>query len=255
MDVMITRRGGGVGLNFKIVGGTTQPSSPKENTIWVSTDMEITEWSLSTDKPSAPVEGMVWIRTDPDGLFSFNALQENELNVRIVYAMQYTGSWDVKQSSVYQNEKWTALSVYLYNRGDLCEDVTGGWTNPNVPPSGERVYPVFNSDHMKMYATYGVATHATTAKSINTVLFDRIEAVVEVKSTYSGYSAIRLRALNESGTEISSVNSGENFTGKKTLTLPLDGVDSCYPSFYVGGLEEYKVLVYEAIMIPRGEDA
>lgn len=42
---------GGAGLNFKVVGGTTQPSSPKENTIWVNTDTPITSWDFSSEAP------------------------------------------------------------------------------------------------------------------------------------------------------------------------------------------------------------
>ena len=35
-------RGGGGGLNLKVVGGTTQPTNPRENTIWVNTTTAIT---------------------------------------------------------------------------------------------------------------------------------------------------------------------------------------------------------------------
>ena len=59
----LVRRGGsavketGGCLNFEVVGGTTQPSSPKENTIWINTDQEITGWSInSTDLTSAQTE-------------------------------------------------------------------------------------------------------------------------------------------------------------------------------------------------------
>lgn len=43
--------GTGAGLNFKVVGGTTQPSNPSENTIWVNTDKEITGWIFSAKNP------------------------------------------------------------------------------------------------------------------------------------------------------------------------------------------------------------
>ena len=43
---------GGAGLNFKVVGGTTQPASPKENTIWVNTNVTIHDYIFSTDEPS-----------------------------------------------------------------------------------------------------------------------------------------------------------------------------------------------------------
>ena len=43
--------GGGASLNFKVVGGTSTPSSPKENTIWVNTDAEISSWAFSAEEP------------------------------------------------------------------------------------------------------------------------------------------------------------------------------------------------------------
>lgn len=41
----------GVPLNFKIVGGTTEPTNPKENMIWVNTDQKITEWAFAAENP------------------------------------------------------------------------------------------------------------------------------------------------------------------------------------------------------------
>lgn len=40
-----------VELNFRVAGGTTQPTSPSENTIWVNTDTEISEWTFSAEDP------------------------------------------------------------------------------------------------------------------------------------------------------------------------------------------------------------
>ena len=39
--------GGVSALNFKIVGGTEQPVDPKENTLWVNTQTEISGWVVS----------------------------------------------------------------------------------------------------------------------------------------------------------------------------------------------------------------
>ena len=47
----IAGSGSGAGLNFKVVGGTTQPSNPSENTIWVNTDKEIAGWIFSAKNP------------------------------------------------------------------------------------------------------------------------------------------------------------------------------------------------------------
>lgn len=44
--------GGGASLNFKVVGGTSAPSSPTANTIWVNTDTAITGWHFGADEPN-----------------------------------------------------------------------------------------------------------------------------------------------------------------------------------------------------------
>lgn len=38
-------------LNFTVVGGTSQPSSPNENTIWVNTSTSISKWIIDNEKP------------------------------------------------------------------------------------------------------------------------------------------------------------------------------------------------------------
>ena len=43
--------GGGGGLNFRVLGGTAAPSSPKESDIWVNTDTEVRGWLFGADDP------------------------------------------------------------------------------------------------------------------------------------------------------------------------------------------------------------
>lgn len=42
----------GAPLNFKVVGGTTAPANPKENTIWVNTDTDINGYIFSGEDPN-----------------------------------------------------------------------------------------------------------------------------------------------------------------------------------------------------------
>ncbi len=61
MDAFIVRRGNiveqtGGGLNFEIVCGTTQPSSPTENMIWLKTEQEVASWSICKTDPTAGQE-------------------------------------------------------------------------------------------------------------------------------------------------------------------------------------------------------
>ena len=42
----------GAALNFKVVGGTSAPANPSENTIWVNTDTPFNAWEFSAENPA-----------------------------------------------------------------------------------------------------------------------------------------------------------------------------------------------------------
>lgn len=121
---------GGTDLNFEVVGGTTQPENPVENTIWVNTEQEITGWCFSTENPTELVEGFVWFCTGATYATTFNALKEiNVIQVPIVSSKQYVaGALINVDTKVYQNGGWHNLDVFLYYKGDQNTDITGGWT-------------------------------------------------------------------------------------------------------------------------------
>ena len=83
---MIYVLGGGNNLNFKVVGGTSEPANPEENTIWVNTDEEIVAWQFG-DYPNPgweEPEGKVFINTKTTSDVSspsFNALKKNGICV------------------------------------------------------------------------------------------------------------------------------------------------------------------------------
>ena len=120
--------GSGSELSFEVVGGTTQPENPKENTIWVNTDTEISEYSFNATEPKEPTEGMVWILTITSSVISFNVIKQNNITIYPVSAKQYiNGTWVAMDVKIYQNNIWADFATYLYNAGDECTDLTGGW--------------------------------------------------------------------------------------------------------------------------------
>lgn len=144
--------GSGNGLNFKVVGGTTQPENPKENTIWVNTDTAITAWVFSVEEPESPAEGMVWIITGTDSTVEFNALKKNGIRIYPISAKQYSaGVWNVKTAKSYMNGAWAEWwNGDLFDYGDVFESVTGGYVaiaKPLVSGTGSGVpYISDNSD-------------------------------------------------------------------------------------------------------------
>ena len=120
----------GVALNFQVVGGTAAPANPTENTIWVNTDQTITSWVFSHNQPANPSEGMVWIINGVSGINEFDAVSDVSLRVQVESVKQYiNGAWVIKTTKVYQNGAWHEAILNLYNYGDECDSVTGGWLN------------------------------------------------------------------------------------------------------------------------------
>ena len=120
---------GGTALSFKVAGGTAEPASPKENTIWVHTDTEITNWIFSAAEPDPPLAGMVWISTGTFSPVEFNALKKNGIQVYPMSAKQYvSGAWVDKEVKSYQNGAWADWwNGELFINGNQYEAFTGGW--------------------------------------------------------------------------------------------------------------------------------
>lgn len=114
-EAIISRRGGGGGgLNFKVVGGTSQPTNPRENTIWVNTNTSITSYVFSVTQPTGS-SGMVWFQIGTSSSVPFNALKKNTLRVYPMSCKQYvSGSWVAKTAKTYLSSTWTAWAVELY---------------------------------------------------------------------------------------------------------------------------------------------
>lgn len=138
--------GSGGGLNFKVVGGTSAPASPKENTIWVNTDAEITSWAFSATEPEASAAGMVWISTGKTSTAPFNALKKNNITIYPISAKQYVGgAWVDKTAKIYQNGAWADWwDGELYENGNQFTIITGGWGIHNYITDSR---PLMSAEH------------------------------------------------------------------------------------------------------------
>lgn len=128
--MILNMSGGGAPLNFKVVGGTTEPENPKENTIWVNTDVPITGWYFSANQPENMAEGEVWITTGNRSAVEFNILKKNVVQVYPLSAKQYVGGARVdKPAKSYQVGEWVEWFTYLYDVGNVFEELTGGYNS------------------------------------------------------------------------------------------------------------------------------
>lgn len=102
--------GGGGGLNLKVVGGTTQPTNPRENTIWVNTATAITGYVLSPTQPETGTEGLVWLKTADSGV-EINVGRKNAVLLHLAAGKLYTGGkWANINGWVYANSLWTQFA-------------------------------------------------------------------------------------------------------------------------------------------------
>ena len=229
--VLLMKSGGGSGnseLNFSVIGGTTQPVNPKENTIWVDTNTAINGWVFGIVEPEIPIEGMIFFKIGNFSNAEFNALKNNSLFVCPTYALQYINSEWVKMNAVsYQNGAWVEWYVFdggfLYNYGDECMDATGGWTVSLGSKNETNLY--VGSDQNRDSAP----AIAKTNKLIDFSTLSSIEAhVVEFYSTTSvGYCEIQLIA--EDGTLLKTQR--RTYPSASNFTLTIDTFDvseSCY---------------------------
>ena len=125
---------GGGGLDITVVGGTTQPASPKENTIWVNTDAEIGAVTLAPNAPASPEVGDVWVNTtnkyNSNGTnASTNLIRVNDnpyLEINVLNISQWDGSaWVTRDgSAIYANGGWTTMALYMLNFGVVREGFT-----------------------------------------------------------------------------------------------------------------------------------
>lgn len=132
MAIGRTNAGGGASLNFKVVGGTTAPGSPTENTIWVNTSTAIPSWAFSATEPGSPAAGMVWISTGTSSTVAFNALKKNAIQVYPARAKQYVGG------------KWVAVDAYIYKSGTWVQ-FSESW-NGEIYDAGTFFFPFVKTD-------------------------------------------------------------------------------------------------------------
>ena len=232
--------GGASDLNFKVVGGTSAPSSPKENTIWVNTSVAITGWAFSATAPSSPAAGLVWIPTGEYSAVKFNALKKNGIQVYPASAKQYVGgAWVYKTAKIYQGGAWKELITYLYNKGNECTDLTGGWAATATKPSGSgstAVTPAVTkgTDSITISLTSGWEVgyrigYLATVKSIDLTNYSKITAnvtnlsvngeIIVSNSKTSGFSkaATMKLSVGVNALDISSLN------GKYYVLLGMGG--------------------------------
>lgn len=217
--------GGGALLNFEVVGGTVEPTYPRENTIWVNTDKKITGYYFSATQPENMTEGEVWF---PVGTSSSVAFSVTRKNVTMVYLLsakqQISGTLETKTAEIYQGGEWKQISLYWFENGVLNSEIgyvldTGdgadGWWTVNssgfkaeIPHEG---YWTWIRSKNKIDATnYKTLQFVFTTQTGGTATFG-----LTSKTDCSSFTAQKTRTTTGAGTvnvDISKI-SGDYYIG------------------------------------------
>jgi hypothetical protein len=221
-----TGGGGGGGLNFKVVGGTTAPSNPKENTIWINTSTKITDWVFSATQPNA-VSGRVWISTGTSSSMEFNALKKNGIQVYPISAKQYvSGAWVGVEAKSYHNGAFVDWwDGGLFVNGNQYKSVTGGWSSNGCADPGYTVVSATIGNTIHLKASSGQFSVACTEEMVN--LSGKKKLKINISQRTSGILYVGITKnkshLYEDDLAVLSMNA----VGIHELTIP-EGAGECY---------------------------
>ena len=214
----------GTPLNFKVVGNP-QPVNPKENTIWVDTDVPITGYCFIASEPTNPTKGIVWIRTGKYSHVNFNALKKNAAQIYPAHAMQYIdGAWVDRNAMIFQNGNWVNFGAYLYNHGDECKDITGGWSAFVGHGDSSTKYSLgtFTKNINSMTLAISGTKKCTSAAPTNKIdLTDVSELIVVVDSGDNGrvdITSYRSEQSDDSPVARQFLSEGTNFIDLSNVT-------------------------------------
>lgn len=224
--------GGANPLNFKVVGNP-QPANPKENTIWVDTDVDITSYVFSATEPETPKAGMLWVKiSDSSNIKVGTPLGKDYITIMLNSVSQYVGgAWVDKVAKSYQGGEWVDWVTYLYNLGDQCDSITGGWKAVNA--NGKMT---FNDDHIAFTYSGSSDTHATVYTNNKIDLTGKTKLIAEVDVTScNGVPTDLIVALYDTNTAAKGTHiacAGTTVTGNgQVLALNISAYQSEY---YVG---------------------
>ena len=216
---MTNARGGKDRLKLRVFGGTTAPSNPKDNDIWVKTSIAIPKHSVYINKAisnfwTGAVNGGIYIKFEASGsnattganiiTYGLNSNLQ-EFNVNFLGCMQImNGVWANVEAYVYHNG-WhqfsSAWNGELFDNGNQYEGVTGGWT-------GADSY----SPNLTATLNGGTIT-ISTANAVDLSGFSTLKFMGSGNGANSGgdYSA-KCKIFNESGGEVASLDFQNNGT-------------------------------------------
>ena len=228
------------GLNFEVVGGTSAPANPAENTIWVNTSVPISDYIFSAIPPESGAEGSVWFSTGTTSPAAFNALKKNVVQVYPLSAMQIVNGQIVDvEAKIYQDGEWVDWGTVLYDAGNHFTEITGGWTNEGYRTKSWNCQAEINADniHITFVPNAGVGG-AGTRNVINFGSYSTLKANVLATKTCEMKVFAKTDRVDTDYLAVTNVAASSTI---QTVSLSLEGVPNGYVGFTGDDAMIYKV--------------
>ena len=261
--------GGGGGLNFKIISGTVQPNNPKENTIWINTDVKIAAWAFSAEEPIG-ANGAVWFEIGANGEVSFNALKKNSIVLCPVYAKQHVnGVWIEREWAIFQNGAWTLFGAGMdpatvtttggrlqywtsvTTDNDGWHDVTSGSVTNFIPFDNYEVYAGRNGNGVYHNAALAFKTGSFTGKGKHI----KIEISVRSFMYEDGFAYVANLSKHNWSNEAEWLAGSKNYYSEILTELPSDpnAIASTSGTFAKNGSRHTETITFDAEILPNPE--
>lgn len=181
-----------------------------------------------------------------------------------LFAVPETGEWTLSCTDGTQTASATvtvsaegeavrvklAYDLRLFDNGDECAGVTGGWTNAGYTYDALlETPPEISNGRIQLYGKPGGNTGIGTAQSIDLTGYSKLVIDRDVISTLSNYSAGQIWLLPSKNVVSSQAKATLQFglaTGRAEQEIDVTNINTpVYVFASVGGSTQYKVDVYD----------
>ena len=162
----------------------------------------------------------------------------------------FSSTWTVSITANGQSKTVDASKVYLYNKGNKCTSLTGGWTSSGYSAGMEVRSGTLDSKQMTFNGEAGYITILGTSKAINLNNGSNIVFVGEVTSVFNdrfglGFGISESKDTSDIASEV-EVTSVKSFKTKIPIDSTLEG--SYYVYCFAHGAEQSMGYVTEVYL-------